>query len=175
MELSKANLQTFLENAPELKLCNDNLFEAFFPELLNLDFQKLDKTSSKIDVSDRNGKLLKYELDKLCKDRVDLSKELAYHIELISLDDKNIKLIFILWKDRENSYVGHIEAQYADDALIKNDEDIREFKEELHLLLFSEVKEKLFFTGNRMKKYVYVFQNNNKKKDLIIFLYIPHF
>lgn len=122
---SKKKIDEFIsEWKGKKRLCNDAIFEGFFPELRKIDFSGIDieRTSFK-------------------------SKE-EYIIELVSIDNSRLPLSFILWRDFVNIYIGKSQIQYADDAIVKNMKQRLEFVNQIQLLFNSNVKELVSSRGS---------------------------
>ncbi len=162
MKLTKNNLEEFYHNAPQNKLCNIQIFESIFKILLKIDFSRVDVTKSIFDASDNQGKLFNYGLDDLYKNSSELPKGISYHIELFSKEDISVKVVYILWKDTVNSYLGNLGIHYEDDAVVNSEIEFLEFKKHLSMFFNSEITEELTYNKNRLKEHLYEFSLKGK-------------
>jgi hypothetical protein len=124
----------------ETKICSEDLFDVFFSEVTKID---LDSSDSKLDIGS------------------------SYRFVLESNRNSKLRIIFDLWDSQVNIYLGQEEVHYADDATIKNESDILEFREQLSLLLTSRIDENLFFKNGQLKKYKYQFHHQQSKEPVI--------
>ena len=124
----------------ETKICSENLFNVFFSEITKIN---LDSTDSKLDIGS------------------------SYRFVLESNQNVRLRIIFDLWDSQVNICLGQEEVHYADDATIKNESDVLEFREQLSLLLTSRIDENLYFKNGQLKKYKYQFYQQQTKEPVI--------